>query len=65
MGKENEKSPYTEIQLKKKKHIASEATSMKHNILKFQIIYTWSLSWNKNEWKETRNVHYNNLLYKE
>ena len=65
MGKENEKSPYIVIQLKKKKHIASEATSTKHKILKLQIIYTCSLSWNKNEWKETRNVHYNNPLYEE
>lgn len=48
-----------------KKHIASEATSTKHKVLKFQIIYTGSLSLNKNEWKETRNVHYNNLLYEE
>lgn len=48
-----------------KKHIASEATSTKHKVLKLQIIYTCSLSLNKNEWKETRNVHYNNLLYEE
>lgn len=39
MGKENEKSLYIVIQLKEK-HIASEATSLKHNIFKFQIIYT-------------------------